>query len=48
MQDYQVGTRAIVWTGWFRCLAVLDEDGRWREVYGDGKILDVVRVIDSI
>ena len=48
MQDFEVGTRAIVWTQRFRCLAVLDEDRNWREVYGEGRILDVVRVIDSV
>ena len=48
VQDFEVGTRAIVFTGRFRCLAVFEEDGRWHEVYGDGRRLDVERVVDPV
>jgi hypothetical protein len=47
-QDFAVGARAIVFTGRFRCLAVLEEDGRWYEAYGNGSPLEVERVISAV
>ncbi|HUS36890.1 MAG TPA: hypothetical protein VM680_16210 [Verrucomicrobiae bacterium] len=48
VQDFEVGARAIVFTGSFRCLAVFEDDGRWHEVYGDGRPLDVERVVAQV
>ena len=47
-QNFIVGARAIVSTGRFRCLAVLEADGRWYEVYGNGSPLEVERVITPV
>ena len=47
-QDFAIGARAIVFTGRFRCLAMLEADGRWHEVYGDGRPLEVQRVIGPV
>jgi hypothetical protein len=42
------GATAIVFTSEFRCLAVLQSDGRWKEVYGDGKVIEGVTDFKSV
>jgi hypothetical protein len=44
----QPGVSAVVKTTRFRCLAVLQPDGTWKEAYGNGNTLEDVISVDSV